>query len=82
LHIASANHAGIIVCTRDHDVARQARRIHAAISAYNSLDGLLIRVYRPGRQRRKPDYVTSGSVRATVSVSRDGQSSSLSQGYG
>ena len=48
LHLSDANHAGIIICTRDPDVVRQARRIHDAISAHNSLAGLLIRITRPG----------------------------------
>ena len=48
LHLADANHAGVIVCTRDPDVVRQAQRIHDAISAYDSLAGMLIRVTRPG----------------------------------
>jgi predicted nuclease of predicted toxin-antitoxin system len=48
LHLADANHSGIIICTRDPDTVRQARRIHSAISAHTSLAGLLIRVTRPG----------------------------------
>jgi hypothetical protein len=48
LHIADASHSGIIVCTRDPDVVRQAQRIHAAVSALDSLAGRLIRITRPG----------------------------------
>jgi hypothetical protein len=48
LHLANANHAGIIVCTRDPDVTRQARRIDAALSVAGILSGQLIRVTRPG----------------------------------
>lgn len=48
LHMEQSRHAGIVVCTTDLDFERQARRIHAAISALDSLDGQLIRVNRPG----------------------------------
>lgn len=48
LHLSDANHAGIIVCTRDPDVVRQTQRIHAAVSALDSLAGRLIRITRPG----------------------------------
>jgi hypothetical protein len=37
LHLSDANHAGIIVCTRDPNVVRQAQRIYAAISLENAL---------------------------------------------
>lgn len=47
LHRDAPNHSGIIVCTQDPDVARQARRIHEAISAETDLAGKLIRVNRP-----------------------------------
>jgi predicted nuclease of predicted toxin-antitoxin system len=48
LHLTDANHSGIIVCTRDPDVVRQAQRIHAAIATLENLTGRLIRVTRPG----------------------------------
>jgi hypothetical protein len=48
LHLTDASHSGIILCTRDSDVVRQAQRIHAAISVHDSLVGMLIRVTRPG----------------------------------
>jgi hypothetical protein len=48
LHMQQPNHAGIIVCTVDSNFERQAQRIHSAISMVNSLEGLLIRVNRPG----------------------------------
>jgi hypothetical protein len=41
-------HAGIVICTYDPDAKRLARRIHDAISAYDSLAERLIRVTRPG----------------------------------
>jgi predicted nuclease of predicted toxin-antitoxin system len=68
LHLSDANHAGIIVCTRDPDVVRQARRIHDAISALDSLAGRLIRITRPSpaedpaRRRAAWVPVTSGSM--------------------
>ena len=46
-HLASAAHAGIIVCTEDRDFAGQARRIDEAVRALPSLSGQLIRVNRP-----------------------------------
>jgi Domain of unknown function (DUF5615) len=48
IHLSGVEHAGIIVCTRDRDVRRQAARIHAAILANEPLTGKLIRVNRPG----------------------------------
>ena len=47
LHAASADHAGIIVCTFDPDFESQAERIHAQIEGLE-LSGKLIRVHRPG----------------------------------
>ncbi|MBU1902069.1 MAG: DUF5615 family PIN-like protein [Proteobacteria bacterium] len=47
LHQVSIKHAGIIVCTVDLDYDGQAHRIHQAIKAYGTLEGLLIRVNRP-----------------------------------
>jgi len=48
IHLSGVEHAGIIVCTRDPDPLREARRIHGAIVANEPLDGKLIRVTRPG----------------------------------
>ena len=39
LHRQNSAHLGIIVCTEDADVEGQARRIDAAISAIEQLDG-------------------------------------------
>lgn len=46
LHNQSAEHKGIIVCTRDPDTAALAARIHAAVEEHPSLDGLLLRINR------------------------------------
>jgi predicted nuclease of predicted toxin-antitoxin system len=48
LHRRQPDHAGIVICTYDPDAQRLARRIHDAISARETLTGLLIRVTRPG----------------------------------
>ena len=47
LHRESPQHAGVLVCTVDPDIAGQAERIHKTISAQSSLNGQLIRVNRP-----------------------------------
>ena len=47
LHQAGVAHAGIVACTFDSDFARQARRIHEAVSL-PSLAGQLLKVNRPG----------------------------------
>jgi predicted nuclease of predicted toxin-antitoxin system len=47
LHKSQPHHSGIIVCTVDTDFDGQADRIHAAIEAVPSLDGMLIRANRP-----------------------------------
>jgi hypothetical protein len=48
LHKMTPNHTGIIACTYDADYERLARRIHAEIEKHGmSLNGKLIRVYRP-----------------------------------
>ena len=47
LHRRQPSHHGIVVCTVNADVERQAQRIHEAISATSTLDGMLIRVTRP-----------------------------------
>jgi len=48
LHRAGTRHAGIIVCTEDRDYAGQAARIDTVARAAPSLEGQLIRIYRPG----------------------------------
>jgi predicted nuclease of predicted toxin-antitoxin system len=48
LHMQRPQHDGIVVCTYDPEVERLAHRIHGAISAYETLTGMLIRVARPG----------------------------------
>ena len=49
LHTETAGkHAGIIACTFDPDEARQAQRVHEALSQVRgSLAGQVVRVYRP-----------------------------------
>ncbi len=47
LHRVSPVHAGIVICTQDPDTNGQAKRIHEAIRAVDSLVGRLVRVYRP-----------------------------------
>ncbi len=49
LHLAGAQHAGIITCTFDPDFPAQARRIDEAIRVVPDLAGQLIRVNRPPR---------------------------------
>lgn len=48
LHRQNSEHNGIIVCTRDDDWQRQANRIHETVSELETLNGLLIRVNKPG----------------------------------
>ncbi|MDZ4405616.1 DUF5615 family PIN-like protein [Prosthecobacter sp.] len=45
----NAEHAGIIVCTTDHDTAALAQRIDQAIREAGVLDGQLLRVNRPAK---------------------------------
>ncbi len=47
LHHRDARHYGIIVCSTDADVERQARRIDEAVRAIGALEGQLIRINRP-----------------------------------
>jgi predicted nuclease of predicted toxin-antitoxin system len=47
LHRTQPNHAGIITYTNDPDRDALALRIHAAVSAYADLAGVLIRVVCP-----------------------------------
>ncbi len=46
LHLASTNHAGIVVCTFDPDFPTQAQRIHEALTREGDLRGKLVRVNR------------------------------------
>jgi len=46
LHQINPDHAGIIICSQDADVAGQAERIHEAINSQSSLSGKLIRIHR------------------------------------
>jgi predicted nuclease of predicted toxin-antitoxin system len=46
LHAASGKHFGIVVCEVDADIARQAKNVHGALDAHESLDRELIKVYR------------------------------------
>lgn len=48
LHMASANHAGIVVCSFDPDFDGQAERVRNTISQQSSLVGSLLRIKRPG----------------------------------
>jgi hypothetical protein len=47
LHTRKPGHAGIVVCTPDPDVDRQAAAIDAAVRTMPTLDGVLIRIDRP-----------------------------------
>jgi hypothetical protein len=48
LHSLQSDHAGIIVCKADQDLARMATNINEAISSLATLTNQLIRVYRSG----------------------------------
>jgi predicted nuclease of predicted toxin-antitoxin system len=47
LHAQIQPHGGIVICTRDNDVAALAARIHQAVTQRPRLDNQLIRVIRP-----------------------------------
>jgi Domain of unknown function (DUF5615) len=47
LHAAVSSHAGIVVCTRDDDVAALANRIHHQLQSGPILLNQLLRVNRP-----------------------------------
>ena len=47
LHTAVPSHAGIVVCTRDDDVAASADRIHRQLQSTPTLQGHLLRINRP-----------------------------------
>ena len=46
--LIGGHHDGIVLCTVDHDFAKQAFRIHQEAIKYASLNGLLLRVNRAG----------------------------------
>ncbi|PZO22330.1 MAG: hypothetical protein DCF25_03210 [Leptolyngbya foveolarum] len=48
LHRLSDKHNGIIVCSRDDNWQRQANSIHQIVAELDKLDGLLLRVNKPG----------------------------------
>jgi hypothetical protein len=47
LHSRKPNHAGIVVCTQDPNVDRQAGAIDEAVKGIVSLQGVLLRINRP-----------------------------------
>lgn len=47
LHQAGVDHAGLVLCTQDHDPERLAAGIDAALSARTDMNGKMINVYRP-----------------------------------
>lgn len=47
LHARIPRHAGMVVCSHDTDVERQAAAIDLAVRGANTLAGALIRVNRP-----------------------------------
>jgi len=47
LHSRQPGHAGIVACTQDADVERQAAAIDAAVRGAGTLDGVLLRINRP-----------------------------------
>jgi hypothetical protein len=46
-HLTGAEHAGLIVCTRDPDSMALAERIDAVIQEHSTLTGQLLRINRP-----------------------------------
>ncbi len=47
LHLESADHFGMIVCTVDRDYAALAIRIDQQVRNFETLEGQLIRIQRP-----------------------------------
>ena len=47
LHTRTRPHCGIVVCTRDDDLAALTQRIHQALLAESPLDNKLVRVNKP-----------------------------------
>lgn len=54
LHRTHPEHTGIITYTNDPDRSALADRIHAAVSAYTELAGVLIRVVKPNPPPQAP----------------------------
>jgi predicted nuclease of predicted toxin-antitoxin system len=54
LHRTQPAHAGIVTHTKDDDFQALAGRIHAAVSPFPSLVGLLVRVVRPSPPTAPP----------------------------
>ncbi|MBV6395424.1 MAG: hypothetical protein HFACDABA_01000 [Anaerolineales bacterium] len=46
LHNKSTQHAGIVVCTQNHDVIQQAEQIDKAVTNAETMKGILLRVNR------------------------------------
>jgi hypothetical protein len=46
LHKLNPNHFGIIVCTNDPDLERQARYIHNSVTKEKELKSKIIRIYQ------------------------------------
>lgn len=46
LHKIFPNHHGIIICTNDPDLERQAKYIHTIVSKETNLESKLIRIYQ------------------------------------
>ncbi|MCB0597134.1 MAG: DUF5615 family PIN-like protein [Lewinellaceae bacterium] len=46
LHKKGIPHTGIVVCTYNRDQEQLAKKIHSAISDYDSLHDQLVRIYR------------------------------------
>jgi predicted nuclease of predicted toxin-antitoxin system len=49
LHARKSDHFGIVICTENKDSLELARLIQEKVSAYESLEGELIRIYRPDK---------------------------------
>lgn len=47
LHLSNPVHAGIVGCTQDPDVARQAAAIDKALRSQPTMRGVLLRINRP-----------------------------------
>ena len=51
LHNQNPIHSGIIICTEDSDRAGQALRISEKLEEFDTLENILVRVYRPSTDR-------------------------------
>src|SRR5262245_31070212 len=49
LHKTTAQHAGIVACTDDKDVAALAQRIHQVVTAVSTLNNQLLRIRKPAK---------------------------------